>query len=254
MFSNLENATIKQAQPIHIKWFVCFKKLIWWSLSRMQIWPTKKKKNPSCLLHNLLYMETIFIFTFYLLFYYLDIFYTNWIICEKCDFVIFFQRTKNSEGKYIVFWVRFSYGRKEPWHHALCHFWLRLMARAQTMDHHQFLLKNLNFFNILGFMCPLWCLNWILRSITGGRLLSPIVICRVKTYKRGVQIMGLKTAQLEQGSLNPKPMRSHQCKIFSRKTLLTESRSQRYKLLVSQQNLLEFSRSLVSSSMRIFSF
>jgi hypothetical protein len=66
--------------------------------------------------------------------------------------------------------------------------------------------------------------------------------------------MGLKTAQLEQGSLNPKPMRSHQCKNLSKKTLLTESRSQRYKLLVSQQNLLEFSQSLVSSSMSIFSF
>jgi len=145
-------------------------------------------------------------------------------------------------------------GALMPWHYALCHFWPTLMARAQTMDHHQFLHKNLNFFNILGFMCPLWCLNWILRSITGGWLVSPIVICRVKTYKRGCRSWDRKTAQLEQGSLNRKPMRSHRCKNLSRKTLLTESRSQRYKLLVSQQNLLEFPQSLVSSSMRIFSF
>jgi hypothetical protein len=59
----------------------------------MQIWPTKKVKS-ILLLHNLLYMETIFIFTLYLLFYYLDIFYTNWIICKKCDLQIFFKEQK----------------------------------------------------------------------------------------------------------------------------------------------------------------
>jgi len=48
-----------------IKWFVCLFKLIWWSMSLMQIWPIKKN-NPSCLFYNLLYMDFIFIFTFYL--------------------------------------------------------------------------------------------------------------------------------------------------------------------------------------------
>jgi hypothetical protein len=55
---------MKQTQIDEIKWFICFKKFIWWTLSPSQIWPTIKN-NPSCLLHYLLYMDVIFIMTFY---------------------------------------------------------------------------------------------------------------------------------------------------------------------------------------------
>ncbi len=96
--------------------------------------------------------------------------------------------------------------------YALCHFWPRLMARAQTMDHHQFLLKNLNFFNILGFMCPLWGLNWILRSSLVDDFCPQYSFAESKHIKEGAD-HGTERALLEQGSLNPKPMRSHQCKI-----------------------------------------
>jgi len=54
----------------------------------MQIWPTKKK-HPSCLSHNLLYIDAIFKILFYLLLSGLGIFDIKYIICEKnCDFQI----------------------------------------------------------------------------------------------------------------------------------------------------------------------
>jgi hypothetical protein len=59
--------SIKQTQIDNIKSFVCLLKLIWWSLSLVQIWHTRKN-NPSYLLHNLLCMDVIFTysnFTYY---------------------------------------------------------------------------------------------------------------------------------------------------------------------------------------------
>jgi hypothetical protein len=44
-------------------------------------------------------MDIIFIFEFHLLTYYLDIFYTNFIIYK-----IVFSKDIFCEGKYIVFW------------------------------------------------------------------------------------------------------------------------------------------------------
>ncbi len=92
-----ENFVIKHGWFDHIKWLVCLLKLICWSMSLMQLWLTKRK-----LLHNLLYMNINFIFTFYLLFCYLGIFDIN-IICEI--FIIFrFTFFKEVFWKYINFW------------------------------------------------------------------------------------------------------------------------------------------------------
>ncbi len=61
-----------------------------------------EENNSSCLLHNLLYMDVIFIFIFNLLLKYFFIFYMIYIICNSFV-IILFQRTKFWEEKYIVF-------------------------------------------------------------------------------------------------------------------------------------------------------
>jgi hypothetical protein len=52
-----------------------------------------EENNSSCLLHNLLYMDVIFIFIFNLLLKYFFIFYMIYIICNSFV-IILFQRTK----------------------------------------------------------------------------------------------------------------------------------------------------------------
>ncbi len=72
------------------------------SFSSIQVLTYLKKR--ICLvylLHNLLYMEIIYIFTFYLLTSYLSIIDTNYIIYKLETF--FFQRTTFCERKYISF-------------------------------------------------------------------------------------------------------------------------------------------------------
>jgi hypothetical protein len=59
------------------------------------------EKSPSCLFHNLLYMNAIFIFTIYLLPSYLGIVSINYIICKN---VVIFYLLKKFERKYIIFW------------------------------------------------------------------------------------------------------------------------------------------------------
>jgi hypothetical protein len=70
-----------------------------------------EKKNPSCLLHNKLYRKAIFIFSFYLLPYYLGIFDTNYIICKFfVNFKILFFKKEFSKNK-IVWNNMQSFGR-----------------------------------------------------------------------------------------------------------------------------------------------
>jgi hypothetical protein len=58
------------------------------------------EKTPSCLFHNLLYMNVIFIFIIYLLPSYLNIFSVNYINCKN---VVIFYLSKTVKGKYIIF-------------------------------------------------------------------------------------------------------------------------------------------------------
>ncbi len=83
-----ENVAIKQTWLDEIEWFLCPFKLIWWSLSFMQTWPTRKN-NPSYLLHYLLYMDVILIFTLLLWPSYFGTFDTNYISCKNCNFQLY---------------------------------------------------------------------------------------------------------------------------------------------------------------------
>jgi hypothetical protein len=95
-----EIIVIEQAQVDEIKWVVSLFKLIWWSLnSIIQIWPTRKKLNPSYLLHNVLYMDVIF--NLYLIYY-----YYRWASLTLIIpfFIKFCNFQKTCEGKYKIFY------------------------------------------------------------------------------------------------------------------------------------------------------
>jgi hypothetical protein len=75
-----------------------FKKLIWWSLSLLQIKPIRKKKSILFKLHYLIYMDVIFIFIIYYCNIIVPLSLITWL-----KYRYKFEK-KNCEEKYIVFW------------------------------------------------------------------------------------------------------------------------------------------------------
>ncbi len=70
--------SINQAWLDEIKWFVCLFKLIWWSMSIVQIWPTRRKK-------SILFIAFFYMNECHLYIYILSITIVTWhlIICKN---------------------------------------------------------------------------------------------------------------------------------------------------------------------------